>query len=541
MAVTTETLVDAAIESGLIEAETVDGLRLKCRRERSDLLEAITLHGRFPLAALYQALAVLRGLPFLSGTELRVDEALLRRIPASLLQRRRCLPVKGREGEHFLAGADPEDFFALEQVSRIAGHAVVPAIAEPLAIEARLREALRRLAPDSAEGAAEEIDPVEELDEIFKQAYVSRASDVHFVPGKEGIKVRLRVDGRLMDYPADYSLDEAASLLSRIKVLSGMDISEQRQPQDGGMSHRVAAEREFDIRVATMPTRWGERCTLRLLEQDAAGLTLAKLGMDDVILARFRRAIARPHGMLLITGPTGSGKSTTLYAALQEIVSPEINILTAEDPIEKVIEGVSQVQVSGKVSFASALRGFLRHDPDVIMVGEIRDAETTDVALKAALTGHMVFSTLHTNSAVSAVTRLSDIGAERFLIASTLAAVIAQRLVRRLCSHCKKPREADEREWDMLRYSGPMLQLYEATGCPFCTGSGYRGRIGLFETLWIDPPLAQLISDGGSEAELIAAAKDYRTLWDDGRSKVLAGITSLSEVLRAVGAVNAGT
>jgi type IV pilus assembly protein PilB len=537
MAVSTGTLINAGLEAGLIDAETVAELRVKARREHSDLLETITLHERFPLAALYQALAELKGLPYLGSRDLLVDEALFRRIPPSLLQRRRVLPVRGRGDEAFLATADPEDFFAAEQISRILGQPLTLAVAEPLAIESRLRTALRLSALElpEADAVAAEIDPVTELDEILRQAYVSRASDVHFAPGKDGMKIRFRVDGRLLDYPADYSPAEAGSLLSRIKVLSGMDISEQRLSQDGGMSHKVAEGREFDIRVAAMPTRWGERGTLRLLEQDAANLTLTKLGMGDTALMRFRETIVRPHGMVLITGPTGSGKSTTLYAALQEIVSPDINVLTVEDPIEKVIDGVSQVQVGGKMSFAGALRGFLRHDPDVIMVGEIRDPETTDVALKAALTGHMVFSTLHTNSAVSAVTRLRDIGAERFLIASTLVAVIAQRLVRRLCPHCKKARSADEREKVLLKTEGSALQLYEPSGCPICTGTGYRGRIGLFETLWIDEALAHTIAEGGSEGALIAQAKDYVTLWDDGRDKAMAGITSLDEVLRAVG------
>jgi type IV pilus assembly protein PilB len=535
MALSSGTLINAGVEAGLIDADTVAELRVMARRERADLLDVITLHGRFPVAALYQALAELKGLPFLSGRDLRVDEALLRRIPSTLLQRRRCLPVRGPGDEYLLATADPEDYFAAEQVGRILGQPLPLAIAAPSAIDSRLRKALRQTGQDvEGAGLPAEIDAVAELDDILRQAYVSRASDVHFEPGKEGMKVRLRVDGRLIDYPAEYDPDEGASLLSRIKVLSGMDISEQRLPQDGGMSHRVVEGREFDIRVATMPTRFGERGTLRLLEQDAADLTLTRLGMGEVTLARFRQAIARPHGMVLLTGPTGSGKSTTLYAALQEIVSPDINLLTVEDPIERVIDGVSQVQVGGKVSFAGALRAFLRHDPDVVMVGEVRDPETADVALKAALTGHMVFSTLHTNNAPSAVTRLHDIGAERFLIASTLVAVIAQRLVRRLCSHCRQARPADAREQALLQ-GGDDLLLYEPAGCPLCTGTGFRGRIGLFETLWIDEPLAQLISEGAGEGKLIAAARDYVTLWEDGRDKVLAGITSLDEVLRTVG------
>jgi type IV pilus assembly protein PilB len=536
MAVSSGTLINAAIESGLIDAETVAELKVKSRREQTDLLESVMLHGRFPRAALYQALAVLKGLPFMTASELRADETVIRRVPPSLLLRRHCLPVQGPNGEAFLATPDPDDQFAAEQLGRILGFPVTLAVADPLAIEVRLRKALQRILPDGADGleAAPDLDPVAELDEVLKQAYMSRASDVHFEPAKDGMKVRFRVDGRLQDYPAEYSPSEASSLMSRIKVLSAMDIAEQRLPQDGGMTHRIGDGKEFDIRVASLPTRWGERGTLRLLEQDVSGLSLTRLGMEDATLSRFREAIVRPHGMLLITGPTGSGKSTTLYAALQEIVNPEINVLTVEDPIERVIEGVSQVQVGGKMTFAGALRSFLRHDPDVIMVGEIRDAETTDIAMKAALTGHLVFSTLHTNSAVSAVTRLLDIGAERFLIASTLVAVIAQRLVRRLCFACRKPRPAEIEERALLSVEEP-VQLFEPGGCPVCMGTGYRGRVGLFETLWIDAHISELIASGADEPALVAAAEDYQTLLDDARAKVLAGITSLGEMQRVVG------
>jgi type II secretory ATPase GspE/PulE/Tfp pilus assembly ATPase PilB-like protein len=538
MTVSSTTLTDAAIKAGLIDAETVEELKAKARRERTDLLESIMLHGRFPRAALYQALAALKCLPFLAAADLKVDAAALRRAPPGLLLRRRCLPVTGRDGELLLATADPDDYFAAEQIGRLLNLPATLAVAEPATLDARLRKALRQAFPEGLDGleAPPELDPVAELAEVLKQAYMSRASDVHFEPCKDGMKVRFRVDGRLRDYPAEYSASEAATLMSRIKVLSGMDIAEQRLPQDGGMSYRIAEGRELDIRVASLPSRWGERGTLRLLEQEAAdqSLSLTRLGMDDGTLARFRDAIARPHGMLLITGPTGSGKSTTLYAALREIVAPEINVLTVEDPIERVIEGVSQVQVGGKLSFAGALRSFLRHDPDVIMVGEIRDAETTDIAMKAALTGHLVFSTLHTNSAVSAVTRLRDIGAERFLIASTLIAVIAQRLVRRLCPACREPRPARDEERALLAAVAP-VPIYEPRGCPVCLGTGYRGRVGLFETLWIDAGLSELIARDADEPALLAAADDYRTLLDDARAKVLAGVTSLGELLRVVG------
>jgi len=285
------------------------------------------------------------------------------------------------------------------------------------------------------------------------------------------------------------------------------------------------------VRCATMPTRFGERATLRLLGSDNQALSLAGIGMSAIDLQRFEREIQKPHGMILITGPTGSGKSTTLYAALQQVSSPEINIMTVEDPIEYVMSGVAQVQVGSKVSFSSALRSFLRHDPDVMMVGEIRDGETAGIGMKAAMTGHLVFSTLHTNSAAGAVNRLVDMGAERYLIGATLLAVIAQRLVRRLCTECRQERVVTVREAEFFGFDIAQ-KVYEPKGCAHCLDSGYKGRLALFETYWIDTKARQLINDGATEAELIRHAKDFSDLLHDGVNKVSSGLTSLAELKR---------
>jgi type IV pilus assembly protein PilB len=364
--------------------------------------------------------------------------------------------------------------------------------------------------------------------------YLRRASDIHFEPSAFGMRVRLRVDGHLQEYGRTLGGAESEALMTRLKVLSSLDIAEQRMAQDGGLSYQVAGWEipPTDIRVATVPTKFGERATLRLLGQETGRLSLEKLGMPEGILSGFRQAIDRPHGMILVTGPTGSGKSTTLYAALRELDADDLNILTVEDPVEQIMDGITQVQVTNKVSFGQALRSFLRHDPDVILVGEIRDMETAETALKASMTGHLVLSTLHTNDAVGAVSRLVDIGAERYLIGSTLIGVLAQRLVRRLCPHCRQSRSSTEEERKQLGMEGKTdLQLFDPQGCPHCLGSGFLGRVGLFEALWLDPELSVSIAAGASEDEIRRQAKGLKTLWQDGCEKVLNGDTALTEVL----------
>lgn len=529
MALKSSTLLAAAVEVGLIESETLAALTLRSRRERVDLVDLACLHGRFPPSALFQAVAECRSLQFIAAGHAELDDDAMRKLSPSLLQRAAVACIQ-HQGESWLWTADPDDHTAHETARRLIGTFKAIALGEPQAIAAAVNRWARKhhpaALPPSIDGG-QAADHIGGLDAIFKHAYLARASDIHFEPSRAGMRVRLRVDGCLRDYPRELSTEQGMGLISRTKVLAGMDISETREPQDGGLRHEIAGVATFDVRVATAPTRFGERATLRLMGEQAEALTLERLGMHAHALAGFRDTIKRPHGIVLITGPTGSGKSTTLYAALGELVSPEINVLSVEDPIERVIEGISQVQVTGKISFAGALRSFLRHDPDVIMLGEIRDLETADVALKAAVTGHLVFSTLHTNSAAAAVTRLADMGVERFMIGATLSAVIAQRLVRRLCPRCKTERPATAHESMLLGVE----VIQTPHGCAACVGTGWRGRIGLFETLWIDGALAQRIAAGDNEAQIQAAAKCFESLWVDGRRKVLAGMTTLEEVL----------
>lgn len=536
MALATEQLIDAAVRQHLIGPDTLSKLRIDARRSRVDLLETIAAHYRLPISAFYQAAAELRGLSFINPISMTCPANLLKRLPQALARRKLVLPISEDTDGVRIATADPDDRATLDTLQRLFGQRVQAVVAEPeslnVAIGRNLSSAPLASAPTKA---LVETDLIMMLDGILKEAYLRRASDVHMAQEESGLRVRLRVDGKLQDYYTDADGAVANGLISRVKVLANLDIAEQREPQDGGMSYYLAPpiDTEFNIRVATAPTRLGERVTMRLLGQESQSLTLPLLGMSEADMLHFRQAIRKPFGMILLTGPTGSGKSTTLFAALQEINHPELNIMTVENPIEYVMDGVSQIQTGPKISFASALRSLLRHDPDVLMVGEIRDEETADVALKAAMTGHLVFSTLHTNTAAGTVSRLEDIGCEPYLIGSTMNAVIAQRLVRKLCPHCRKPRLANADEAIQLGHEGKSITIYEPVGCAACQGRGYRGRLGLFETLWFDESLTRMVSKGCSEEELeihaIAAGK-LNLMWNDGCLKVLGGETSLSEL-----------
>lgn len=538
MALGSEQLIEAAVRQRLIDGETLNKLRLDARRARLDLLDTVAAHYRLPVSAFYQAAAEQRGLPYINPIHHVSEQKLIKRVPQALARRKLVLPLSESDEGVMVATADPDDRVTLDALQRLFGQRVQAVVAEPEALTAALGRNLASASGQqsaSANLAAADTDLIGMLDAILKEAYLRRASDVHLTLEESGLRVRLRVDGKLQDYHIDADAAVANSLISRVKVLSNLDIAEQREPQDGGMSYYLAPpiDTEFNIRVATVPTRLGERVTMRLLGQEAQSLTLPLLGMSDADMLHFRQAIRKPFGMILLTGPTGSGKSTTLFAALQEINNPELNIMTVENPIEYVMDGISQIQTGPKISFASALRSLLRHDPDVLMVGEIRDEETADVALKAAMTGHLVFSTLHTNTAAGTVARLADIGCEPYLIGSTMNAVIAQRLVRKLCPLCRKPRIVTEDEARLLGQEGKQVTIYEPVGCAACQGRGYRGRLGLFETLWFDEALAKLVSNECTEDELevhaIAAGK-LNLMWNDGSAKVLAGLTSLSEL-----------
>ncbi len=370
---------------------------------------------------------------------------------------------------------------------------------------------------------------------IFRAAN-ERASDIHIEPFEEVLKVRFRIDGVLHDVDTEDKRFQAA-ILSRVKVMANLNIAEKRLPQDGRIGLKIAGQ-DVDIRVSTVPTRYGERIVLRLLDKSKVMLDLPSLGMNPKILEQVKRLIVRPHGIILLTGPTGSGKTTTLYACLSDINAADINILTIEDPVEYELVGVGQMQVNPKIdfTFANGLRSILRQDPDVIMVGEIRDLETVEIGIQASLTGHLVFSTLHTNDSAGAVTRLLDMGVEPFLISSSLLAVIAQRLVRRVCKSCKVPHQLTETECRELGIStshrGTPVFTPKQDGCQLCGYSGYRGRSAIHEIIVIDDPIRAKIMVRADSNQIRHAAKDFKGLRYDGALKVLEGLTTVEEVLR---------
>jgi type II secretory ATPase GspE/PulE/Tfp pilus assembly ATPase PilB-like protein len=525
MAINEALLVNAAVQVGLADAAQVGELRQTARRNRRSLLDELMRHYRFPQSAVFQALATLHGLPYVAAHQVVPAREVMGKVSLATLQRRKVLPVKLGE-ELVLATLDPADQVALETVNRALGRTLKPAVADPEALGFVLAalDGGTTAAPDDA------FDSVSALDEVMKQAYIRRASDIHVEPGRDYTRIRMRVDGHMQTLGLRLARNQAEALVNRIKVLSGMDISEQRKPQDGGFSYAVQAWDlpETDLRAATVPSRWGERVTLRILGQADSVLSLAQLGMPERIQERLLETLGHPFGMLLVTGPTGSGKSTTLYACLRELDADDLNILTAEDPVEQSMPGITQVQIGGKVDFATTLRSFLRHDPDVVLVGEIRDLETAETALKASMTGHLVLSTLHTNDAVSAVSRLVNLGCDRYLVGNTLVGVLAQRLVRRLCTHCKEAYTADPAASALLGCCDGTI-LYRAKGCPVCLGSGYSGRTGLYEALWIDADLGGRIAAGLAETALRREVS-YSSLWQCAAEKVLAGETALDEV-----------
>lgn len=475
--------------------------------------------------------------------EARIDPAWALRIPASLALRRRVLPFALVGDKLYVACLDPLDRATFDAIKRFTGRETVPIVAgDPVALQRTLSRvygdgSARTAESQTKEGGEGSDDAVALVEELMRAAVLRNASDIHLDPSREDVRVRLRVDGVLEEYRR-LPLSHHAAVCSRIKVKAGMDIAERRAPQDGAFVH-FHGNRKNDVRVASLPTKHGERVTLRLLAGSEERLTLEDLGMRPEDLATLEWTISQPYGLVLLTGPTGSGKSTTLHAAVRRLAaSAPLNIISVEDPIEYEIDEVAQVEIDSadKISFGKVLRSLLRQDPDVLVIGEIRDHDSLDIAIKASLTGHLVFSTLHTNNAVSVVTRLVDMETPRHLIAATLKLCVAQRLVRRLCQRCRRPVPLDGALAGLLgRPDLAGTTVYEANGCIYCAGRGYSGRCGLFEFAAIDPATASLIAGGSDEAAIHAslAEKNFRTLLHDGLDKIRAGTTTVAEVLKA--------
>lgn len=490
------------------------------------------------------------------GLPLAVEPEVLRLVPEDLMRRHRVFPLQ-RDGSRLtLAMADPRDAGAIDDVRLVSGCAVIETVPLPENILEKMIDRhfgdalLGRLAasccdadgtvPDEAYcpvDAAVGDGPVARLvHSIITRAARREATDIHLEPQADGLLVRFRVDGVLspvMNVPAGVG----PALISRVKIMADMDIAEKRLPQDGRVAVRVG-RRDIDLRVSTIHTVFGEKAVLRLLDRSRVLLGLDELGFPPGALAHFRELIDDPYGMMLVTGPTGSGKTTTLYAVLQELNTPAVNIVTIEDPVEYLLPGVNQIQINRRagLDFAGGLRAILRQDPEIIMVGEIRDRETAEIATRAAITGHMVFSTLHTNDAAGALTRLTDMGIEPFLVASSVLGVLSQRLVRRVCPYCRETYtpEKGSREAVFLGSSDPAHPVYRAVGCERCDGSGYRGRVAVAEFLVVTNRLRELVCRRAPLAELrrAARAEGMITIGEDGLRKVYAGLTTVSEVIR---------
>lgn len=477
-----------------------------------------------------------------------------------LMKQWRLAPLEATPEFLRVAMANPNDLYAIEALEMLYGARVIPVRANEddiLAAIYRWYEADMDLAasdtdqeerseeglwddPEQLKDMASEAPVIRLVNHLISQAIEVGASDIHFEPFRDHLKVRYRIDGVLHEMETIAKRLQPA-ITSRVKLMSKMNIAEMRLPQDGRIKVKERA-REIDIRVSSLPTLFGESLVLRLLNRDEVKLDLESLGLSQEMLDKFDRVITRPYGMILVTGPTGSGKTTTLYAVMNRINSPDKKIVTVEDPVEYQLDGINQIHVKTNIglTFASALRTILRQDPDVILVGEIRDGETAEIAIQSALTGHLVFSTLHTNDAPSAITRLQEMGVEAYLLSSCLLAVVAQRLVRRICPHCKKEVPVNETLWDEMRHLGgnavserPEV-IWKGEGCSHCAGTGYAGRIGIYEFMEISPAIHRLIMQGADSSTIMSEARKegMRTLREDGMLHVIHGVTTLEEVIR---------
>ncbi|WP_397571029.1 GspE/PulE family protein [Schlesneria sp. T3-172] len=556
-------------------AQLVSGSRLLDAHEFQIAREAQKSHGSLEKVAAslgfateelaVQSVAATLGLDFVDLSTIEPELSLLQGFPVKLIHRYGVFPLRQSDTGLVVVTGNPFDLQALDAVSTAAGCSVVPVVALPWEVAKLVKthlgvgaetidgliantededgvEVLDELEWDRSEASqmAQEASVVRLVNEILCEAVEARTSDIHLESQATGVKIRYRIDGVLQTQPMPPEINRfQAAIISRLKIMAKMNIAEKRIPQDGRIKLKVSG-REVDIRVSVIPMLHGESIVMRVLDKDAMKFSLRGIGMEDDIYEKFRRVIALPHGIVLVTGPTGSGKTTTLYSSLAEIKDEQTKIITTEDPIEYQLDGINQIQVHAKVgmTFAASLRAILRHDPDVVLVGEIRDQETAENAIQASLTGHLVFSTLHTNDAAGAFMRLVDMGVEPFLVSSTIEGVMAQRLVRTLCKSCRVPYTPAPEEipadftMDDVTESSP---IYTNVGCRSCRGTGYSGRIGIYEFLEANDELRQLVAEGASSSRIkqCAVKAGMRTLRQDGWKRVKRGQTTIAEVLRA--------
>jgi len=536
------------------------GVALTEQAERGQSLGRVLVElGMLTEAQLVSALAQQVGMDFIELSDFAVDHAAVALVPGTLCRRHTVLPIGFENGAIRLAMADPGNVVAVDDVRNVTGIQVRPVVATRddllQAIDRYCRsdnemESLQS-SFDETEKVQEDLSKVGEFVEddapivrfvnlLVTQAIQDRASDIHIEPTETDLRVRYRIDGVLKEVRRSPKQIQAG-VISRVKILSEIDIAERRRPQDGRMSVTHSG-RKIDLRVATLPTVWGEKVVMRILDNSTALLDLSDLGFLERNKTVYEQSYTKPYGMMLVTGPTGSGKSTTLYATLNAVSRPEINVITVEDPVEYRLAGINQVQVNPKagLTFAGALRSILRCDPDVVLVGEIRDHETAQIAIEAALTGHLVLSTLHTNDAPSAITRLIEMGIEPFLVGSALDCVVAQRLARRLCSKCKTSYQPTELELIESQFSWmpgePVPEIFRPAGCAACSNTGYRGRLALHEVMAVDEAIERHAVAHSSSSDIADTAKQHGMipLRKDGMIKVAMGLTSMEEIMRVV-------
>jgi len=536
-------ILNKLVEKGIVELTQIEKAKTVASQKNSDVLKVLTEIFPEKEIQILEEISLFYKIPYVELNYIEPAKEAVYLLSEDLVRKNNILPLF-KIGEWFFVGfLHPVDYGVVAEVRHFTGLNIKPCLIASSQMQGGIDKIYR--AVSSAEKIVQKIGEIGEdlgdaviqiINLLIAQAVRDRTSDIHIEPEFDKMRIRFRVDGVLHEVPSPPKSLEMA-MVSRIKVMADLDIAESRVPQDGHFKVTVDAK-DIDVRVSTLPTVNGENVVLRILDTANVLLGLEKLGFSTGSLNLFKQAIAHPYGMILTTGPTGSGKTTTLYSALMELNTIDKHIVTVEDPVEYRLPLIRQVQINPKagLTFASGLRSILRHDPDIIMVGEIRDLETANIAVQSALTGHLVFSTLHTNDAPSAVTRLHNMGLEPFLISASLVTVMAQRLARKICPECKKSYPAAKAvvERFKLQKYGSKTVLYKGEGCDYCKGTGYQGRIGLFEIMLIDDELREMIVAGNSVVELRNAAcrKGMKTLFEDGLEKALQGVITLDEVLR---------
>lgn len=553
-------LGDLLVQKGIITEEQLSEA-LKQQKEKKLMLgEMIVSMGFASQSQINDVLCEHLNIDFVDMREEEPDPQVLSLLDESIMRKYTLVPLRhdnNNAGALQVAMADPMNILAMDDINIITGMQVVPILANAQDINAFLDKAFgqqqaqnivelyKREQGDNNKEAEKENNARREeienapivvlINNIIEQAVRQRASDIHIEPMEKTVRVRYRIDGNLKEI-MKYDNALLGAITTRLKIMSGMDISEKRKPQDGRITTTVD-RREYDIRVSNLPTVYGEKVVMRIASKEGFNVDISKLGLTERDRKVFQDILRNPHGIILVTGPTGSGKSTTLYTALSELNTEDVNIITVEDPVEANIDGINQVQVNTKanLTFASALRSILRQDPDIIMIGEIRDSETAEIAVRASITGHLVVSTLHTNSTASSVARLEDMGVESYLIADSMVGIIAQRLVRRLCE-CKKPKEATAEEKQLLGVdTDKSCTIYEPCGCKLCNNTGYYGRMGIYEIMKISPAIKRLISKNADAEDIKnqAVKEGMNTLKMAAANGVKEGITSIAEMIKA--------